>query len=175
MAGSKIRQGPLSAYVWIYAHLPLAIAITASGVAVKKAVLYNPLEPAKKYTWLVCGTLALAFLSVAIIDSVAERRHSEMSDKARINVRLLAVGLMLLLGGIATNLPYAWIFVAVVSGICIMQVVFDISMSPMMELEHPEHHGHQHEDLHENTDEENDLDHLPRPDRRQPPLQHLPG
>ncbi len=156
VAGSRIRKGNLSPYIWIYTHLPLTIAVTASGVAVKKAVLFNPLkEPYAPYAWLLCGTLALALVSVAIIDSVTERRHAELSDKARVRMRLASAGVLVLLAAISSTLD-AWAFVALVSAICAIQVIFDISIAPMMTLGGE----HKHEDHHKgpvNANNEEDI------------------
>ena len=89
VAGSRIRARPVAALIWVYSHLPLAIAVTGSGVAIKKAVAFAPDAPAPDaYRWLVSSMLALALLSVAVIDSVTERRQAELSDRARVNARL---------------------------------------------------------------------------------------
>ena len=92
VAGSEIRGERFTPIIWLYAHLPLQIGITATGVAIKKAVLIDDLmKPMKEeYRYLFSGTLALTVLSVALIDSVTERKQAELSDKARVAVRVFA-------------------------------------------------------------------------------------
>jgi low temperature requirement protein LtrA len=68
VAGSHIRQERFTPIIWLYAHLPLQIAITASGVAIKKVVMIHSLtEPMKaEYRRLFAGTIGLTILSVTI-------------------------------------------------------------------------------------------------------------
>ena len=144
VAGSRIKSTPSAAFVWIYAHLPLTIAVTATGVAIKKAVFFPPMEVAPaKYRWLLCGTLALALLAVSVIDLVTERRQSEMSDRSRTQVRLACAALTVLLAPAGAGLP-SWLFLTLVTAVCVGQVVFDLSMAPLME--HPDA---AHEDAHQ--------------------------
>lgn len=143
VAGSRIRAKPLAPYVWLYTHLPLTVSITAVGVAIKKAVAFDPLAPAvAKYAWLLCGALGLVFLSVAIIDSVTARRQSDMSDRARVNVRAASAFLVLLLAPAAPFMP-AWAFLSLVAGACVLQVIFDLSMAPLAADPHAHHHDAQ--------------------------------
>ncbi len=144
VAGSRIKPKPAAAFVWVYAHLPLTLAVTATGVAIKKAVYFVPPEAAPpKYRWLLCGTLALALLSVSVIDHVTERRQAEMSDGARTTVRVSCAALVLVLAAAGAFLP-SWLFLTLVSAVCVGQVVFDLSMAPLMAHPHAAH-----EDAHE--------------------------
>ncbi len=141
VAGSRIRRGRLSSYVWIYAHLPMAIAVTAVGVAIKKVVFFDPMMAAKYTTsWLLCGSLGLALLSVGVIDAVTERRQAELSDRARVNVRLASAGLVLLLAPMGSLMP-AWAFVSLVAAACVVQVIFDMSMAPLSDPHAAEEDG----------------------------------
>jgi inward rectifier potassium channel len=139
VAGSKIRREPGSAFVWIYSHLPLAAAITALGVALKKVIDF-PLTGSmshggEKYVWLLAGTLSLAFLSVAMIDSVTERRDNTLSDKFRVRVRLLSAGIILLVAVSASQLS-ALACMLIIASVCVAQVFADLLMSPeKMDLE----------------------------------------
>ncbi len=136
VAGSRIKAKPSAAFVWIYAHLPLTIAVTATGVAIKKAVFFPPMEVAPaKYRWLLCGTLALALLAVSVIDLVTERRQSEMSDRSRTSVRMACAALTVLLAPAGAFMA-SWLFLVLVTAVCVGQVVFDLSMAPLME--HPD-------------------------------------
>ncbi len=166
VAGSRIKATPTAGFVWVYAHLPLTIAVTACGVAMKKAVAFDPFEPAYgKYRWLLCGTLALALLFVSVIDHVTERRQSEMSDRARTTVRLSCATLVLLLAVAGAAMP-AWAFLAAVAAICVAQVVFDLSMAPLAPYEHA-HHEDAHRDglFGAHTEERDEDDERPKPNR----------
>jgi len=137
VAGSKVKKGKLTSVVWLYAHLPMQIAVTAAGVGIKKMVgLDLGLTAPEAYRWLMCGTLALTFLGVALVDSVTERRQAELSDKLRVNVRVGSAVLILLLapagGSMSTGL-----FLLLVATMCVGQVVFDMMMAPYEAM--PEH------------------------------------
>ncbi len=134
VAGSDLKKGGLNSYVWLYSHLPFQLSVTAFGVAAKKLVtlkMYNPIYPS--YAWLLCGVLALAFLSVAAIDSVTERRQSELNDDLRVNVRLLS-GLVFFLLPLISQTVSAKLFLAIVLILAIMQVLFDMAMAPIEEV-----------------------------------------
>jgi low temperature requirement protein LtrA len=59
VAGARIKARRLGAVLWVYAHLPLAVAVTAVGVSLKKAVgmSFDDIGAAK-YRWLFCASLA---------------------------------------------------------------------------------------------------------------------
>jgi inward rectifier potassium channel len=134
VANSEIRRTPLGPFIWVYSHLPLTAGITAVGVAIKKVVIdLDPFTPeSAKYRWLLCGTLCLTLLCVAVIDAVTARRASEMSDRARVNVRVGAAGVVLLLAPVGGMMD-SWAFVALVMGVCLAQVVLDLSMAPLFD------------------------------------------
>ena len=143
VAGSRIRGKPLAVWIWIYSHLPLTIAVTAVGVAIKKAVLFDVFEPADaKYRYMLCIVLGLALLSVGVIDAVTERRQAELSDRARVNVRAVSAFLVLFLAPVGAFVP-AWAFVAMVASACVLQVLFDLSMAPLAADHHEVHEGEQ--------------------------------
>jgi inward rectifier potassium channel len=138
IADSHIRRGRAHWIVWLYSHIPLQIAITAVGVGVKKAVHFGLDGPAPdKYRWLLCGALALIFFSVALIDSVTERRQAELGDRARINARALSGILVLVLAPASGTLDGA-VFVALLAAVCVSQVIFDMMMAPFEAAEHLE-------------------------------------
>ncbi|MEZ4435288.1 MAG: low temperature requirement protein A [bacterium] len=139
VAGSRIKKGDLTAFVWIYTHLPLALGITAAGVAIKKAALMDPdLAGTGKYRWLLCGALALVFACVTIIDAVTERRVAEAKDEHRVNARAISAAVMLLLAPAGAFMP-AWAFVGLVTVVCVAQVVIDLAMAPYADP-HEAHH-----------------------------------
>jgi inward rectifier potassium channel len=138
VAGSHIRHERGGWIVWLYAHIPLQIAVTAVGVAVKKAVEFDFQEPAPaKYRWLLGAALASVFFAVAIIDSVTERRQAELSDRARINARVMSGMLMLALAPAGVGMS-GGAFLLVVTALCLSQVLFDMMMAPFEAAEHDE-------------------------------------
>jgi low temperature requirement protein LtrA len=131
VAGSRIKSNTLAGFAWIYAHMPLTIAIVATGVSIKKAVFFDLSAPAPEgYRWLLCGSLALVLFSVAAIDAVSERRQSEIGDKMRTQTRLASALIVLLLAPTGAFMP-AWIFLALMAGCCVTQVVLDLLMAPI--------------------------------------------
>ena len=138
VAGSHIRTKQGGWIVWLYAHIPLQIAITAVGVGAKKAVHFDFVDPGPaKYRWLLSGALALAFVSVAVIDSVTERRQAELSDRARVNARALTGLLFLVLAPAGAAMSGAT-FLVLITALCAAQVIFDLMMAPFEHAEHEE-------------------------------------
>ena len=133
VAGSRVRKGRGSFLVWLMGHLPLTAAITAVGVAVKKAIKLDlHAIPDEKYRWLLAGSLALGLLSVAIVESVTERRNNQLSDAQRVLVRTASAGAVLLLGQVGGAMSSAT-FLACLSAIMVAQVVVDMMMAPLEE------------------------------------------
>jgi len=138
VAGARIHKGPFQWIVWLYAHIPLQIAVTASGVAIKKAVRFGWDVPAPaKYRWLLAGAVALVLISVSIIDSVTERKHAHLSDRARINARWLSGVVVLLLAPAGRGMS-GGLFLVLVMGVVLAQVVFDMMMAPFEQSDHDE-------------------------------------
>ena len=137
VAGSELKKKPMSPLIWLYMHLPLQIAVIAVGVALKKAVFFDlSAVVAMKYRWLLCGSLAITFFSVAMIDSVTERRQAELSDKNRVFVRFASAAIILLLAAAGGVMSGMW-FLTFVTIICVAQVLFDMMMAPLEAI--PEH------------------------------------
>ena len=131
VAGSRVRRGRFNDIIWVLAHIPLQIAVTAAGVAIYKAVNFELGVPVKEsYRWLLAGTLGLAMLSVAVIDSVTARRQAELSDRARVTVRFGSAFLLLLLAPAGASMN-ASMFIALVTAVCVAQVIFDMMMAPL--------------------------------------------
>lgn len=152
VAGSRLKRGELTVFVWVYTHLPLTLGITAVGVAIKKAALMDPMTPGYgKYRWLLCGTLALVMVSVAVLDTVTERRVSDVGDRHRVVTRLASAVVVVLLAAVG-DFMVAAMFVGLVTIICMAQVIIDLLMAPMADP-HEAHHespvlfgGHGHDD-----------------------------
>ena len=167
VAGSRIKSSPLAGFAWIYSHMPLTIAIVATGVSIKKAVFFGLTAPAPVgYRWLLCGSLALVLFSVACIDAVTERRQSEFGDKMRTTTRIVSALVILLLAQTGSFMP-AWAFLALIAACCVTQVILDLMMSPLQADEEMMHEGAQDAfGTGEDEDEDEDLEYLAPPTRR---------
>ncbi|MEZ4224841.1 MAG: low temperature requirement protein A [Polyangiaceae bacterium] len=138
VAGSHVRQGRAQWIVWLYGHLPLQVGVTAVGVALKKAVYFDWHAPAPTgYRWLLAGSLALAYAAVAAIDSVTQRRQAELSDRARVNMRIFSAFVLLLLAPAGGGMS-GGVFLALVLAVNVAQVAFDMMMAPLEETQHGE-------------------------------------
>lgn len=138
VAGSHLKPGRILPAFWLFAHIPVQLGITATGVALKKAVDFHLYDPAPyAYRWLLCGALAIAMLGVALLDSVTARKQSEMGDRARVNVRIVSAVVILLTAQVGGAMP-AWLFLLIVSAMCFAQVFFDLMMAPL--AAEPHHH-----------------------------------
>ena len=138
VAGSRLKKKPWANYVWIYVHAPLMMGITAVGVAIKKAVFFDPgYIAADKYRFLLCGVLGLTLVCIAIIDAVTERTHAQMRDRGRVQVRVFGALLVFLLAPAGAFMPAVY-FLVLVATACVVQVLFDLAMAP----ERPEHAEH---------------------------------
>lgn len=143
VAGSRIKRNPLAAFAWIYAHLPLTIAVVATGVSIKKAVFFELTAVAPiGYRWLLCSSLALVLFAVFCIDTVTERRQSEFGDRFRTTTRLLSAMLVMLLAPTGAFMP-AWAFLGLVAACCLTQVILDLMMAPLAADEEMLHEGAQ--------------------------------
>lgn len=137
IAGSKIRDKPLAPMLWWLGHLPLQLAVTSTGVGIKKAATFDLAAPAgSSYRWLLCGSLSLVLLAVAAIDSVTERRQAELSDRARVGMRFGSAILMLLVVPAGAGMS-SRLFLVLLTALLVAQVVFDMMMAPLEDT--PEH------------------------------------
>lgn len=138
VAGAHVRKGRGQWIIWLYTHIPLQMSIIAMGVAVKKAVLFSWDAPAPSaYRWLLAGTMAIVYLSVAAVDSVTERKHAELSDRTRVNVRALS-GVLLLVLAPAGGTMSGGMFLTIITAINVGHVAFDMMMAPFEMNEHIE-------------------------------------
>ncbi|HEX6940772.1 MAG TPA: low temperature requirement protein A [Longimicrobiales bacterium] len=113
-----LRTGRLASYeLWIYAHLPLTVAITASGVGVRHTILAEALAALPTADrWLICAAVSLCFASLGTIylaqASVASRRCTPRETAAlwaaavavlligTLGTRLTPLGLLTLLAAV---------------------------------------------------------------------------
>jgi low temperature requirement protein LtrA len=138
IAGSHVKKGRVSWIVWLYAHIPLQVGITGVGVGIKKAMLFSWESPAaEKHRWLLAGFLCVVLLGVAAIDSVTERRDAQLNDRARVSARWISAVMVLVLAPAGASMG-GGLFLVLVTGLVLAQVVFDMMMAPLQASQHAE-------------------------------------
>lgn len=126
----KNKNSVTSMIIWLFAHLPLQFAIVLMGVGVKKVAAFPAQSTIDlKYSLLLGGSIGVMLLCAAVIDSVTERKNSELNESTRINSRVFAGILILLIAFIAPSMTNLW-FIGGCLFVCLFQVVFDIFFSP---------------------------------------------
>ncbi len=114
--------------VWIYTHLPLAIAIAMAGVGVEHAITAaaHPEEWTSAQNWGLVGAIGVAFFAMAIVLE-ASRRADDTQRGSVITVRLIGVGAVTLVGLFGGLGPT--VVVSLVAVICVAQVMADLLVS----------------------------------------------
>ncbi len=112
--------------VWIYSHLPLAIALAMFGVSVELAIIAA--DAGHDYLgadrWLLVGSVALAFAAMAAIQTASVRSDQEQLRRSVIINRLLGIPLLLLVG-LIPGIGAAWTMV-LVTAVCSGEIVADL-------------------------------------------------
>jgi low temperature requirement protein LtrA len=103
VAGVPLRATGAAAYVWIYSHLPITIALTAFGVGLKKLFLEidHSYVPAK-YRWLIGLSMILYLVFVGVINLGLAGSNRGISRQTRSVVRFggaAAILALILLSG----------------------------------------------------------------------------
>lgn len=116
--------------IWVYTHLPLALGITAFGVAAKKIVGVEAFaDPFKgSYTWLLAAALITTLVAVAVLDLVTVSSHFAIGAPERIGPRLVAAALLvpaaaLLINGTVSAITGIGLVTAIVVGQIAVEVV----------------------------------------------------
>ena len=95
--------------VWIYSHLPLAVAVAVFGLSVEVAIVAA--EPGHTYTpaqrWLLLGVVALALVLMAAIQSTLLQGNKADLRRSIITHRLIGVPVVLAIG-LIPNLSAPW-------------------------------------------------------------------
>lgn len=108
--------------IWLYVHLPLVIGLAATGVGVEHIILHPdrlPLSTADR--WLLCGSMALCFVSLAVL----HRTGVIFKCKARTKHRLWAAVALLLVAIAGANL-LPLVIIALTAVVCLVQVGLDL-------------------------------------------------
>jgi low temperature requirement protein LtrA len=112
--------------VWIYGHLPLAVALAMFGVSVEVAIAgadHGHDYPAAD-RWLLVASVALAYASMAAIQTASVRPGEERLRLWAIRARLVGIPAVLAIG-VLPGLGAAWTMV-LVTAVCSVEVVTDL-------------------------------------------------
>ncbi len=109
--------------LWLYTHLPLVIGIAAAGVGVENVLLSEQTQPLPdKIRYLICGSVALCWLSMAILHRTGVIRYCKMRAKYRLGGAVI-VGAIAFFG--KSLLPIA--VIGLIAIVAAFQVVQDLS------------------------------------------------
>ncbi len=140
VAGAPVKPTGRAPYVWIYSHLPLAIGLTAFGVAMKKVIFLTGGEALpEKYRLLLGGALALYLVFGMLIDLATTRSHDTRPPRVRAAWRFGAAAAVALVAWSGASLGPV-VFMAVAAAACLIPIIVDLSR-PHASTEPP--HGHQ--------------------------------
>jgi low temperature requirement protein LtrA len=110
---------------WIYAHLPLAMGVVATGVGLD-FVLTGHVGAAER--WILAGGLSVALASLALILAVSVNPFDPRTDHKAV-ARLAAIPVVLIVGAIAGELAMAVIATAL-AGVIAIEVATDLLFEP---------------------------------------------
>lgn len=135
VAESSIRRtGRHNVVTWVYAHLPLTMALTAFGVASKKVVtvesLTGPVKPS--YLWLLSGAIALALVATAALDRVTTSPHFAVGAGLRVLPRLVAAVVVLAVP-IVVGTSNAVLALGVLAGVVMAQIAVEVLVASKIE------------------------------------------
>lgn len=103
LEGSIIKDRIWAPFMWVYAHLPLAMGITAFGVASKKLFQAVGEDHIKSnYLILFCTALILYTLAMALIEAALSHEEKPLNSKLRLLSRggmVMALIFLVLIGG----------------------------------------------------------------------------
>ena len=128
--GKVVRRRPEQAKtwkptVWLFSHLPLAIALVAAGVGVEFLIEHTNEGLPTAERWLVIGGAAAALVAMALLHLATESDNALRRDPLRARIRLASAGVLIVIafasGGL-TSVPVAVLVVLVLVG----QVAADV-------------------------------------------------
>ena len=120
-----MKQGKMSiALTWLYAHLPLAIGLTATGVGVEK-MIHGLEHDSISIEFLFCFSVTLCLLILAGIHWTSCDLGQTKCKRILTFYRLGAAAFIITIG-LAGNLLSSLTIIVLVALACTIQIVFDI-------------------------------------------------
>jgi low temperature requirement protein LtrA len=119
--------GQIAIYqVWLYAHFPLVVTLTAMAAGVQYVVANkSPVALPDSARWLLCGALAICLATIGAIHWTSAAPAQRTLDRARTRLRIIASLLVLLLAFIGMYLSPMLLMLSLAT-ICAAQVVIDL-------------------------------------------------
>lgn len=134
-ARSQVRMTASYGQLWIYAHLPMTVGLTAFGVSMKKFVLLEAGHGLPdNYRWLICGSVAIYLAATGLIDLATVRTNTRLNSARRAGVRLVAATMVILLAVFGGELSPTSL-IALVAAVSVAQVVIDLLFGSQMQEE----------------------------------------
>ena len=120
--------------VWIYGHLPLAVALAMFGVSVELAIVGADHGHAYSSAdrWLLVASVALAFVSMAAIQTASVRPEEERLRVWAVRARLVGIPIVLAIG-LFSSLGAVWTMV-LVTAVCSAEVIADLVAANPVEI-----------------------------------------
>jgi low temperature requirement protein LtrA len=112
----------------LYAHLPLAIGLAATGVGVDQIIASQAGVLANEVRWLFCGAVALCLSVLALIHLMTCTLGTTRQRKILSAYRLGAATFVLMLAAAGSRLS-SLVLVALVAFACVLQVVLDLLLT----------------------------------------------
>ena len=122
---ARLKPGLINLQIFLYAHLPLTMGITAFGVSTKKLVLLEMGSPIPvPYLWLTALSVSITMLAVAVIDAVPRTNDDPARAVARVWPRVISAIALLAIAGFGAGLP-AEVSLSLVAAVCVAQILIE--------------------------------------------------
>ncbi|NDJ60548.1 MAG: low temperature requirement protein A [Chloroflexi bacterium] len=126
VAEAHVRPGAWFIRLWLYAHLPFQLAVTALGVGLSKVVGPAPYYIVPDYyRVLFAGSVALLLVMLAVVEWVTEAREGVYKDRIEFTVRLASAAVVFAIGLFGSGMSNS-LFTILVLIPCLGQVIFDV-------------------------------------------------
>ncbi len=130
VAKARVKPGLINLQVFLCAHVPLAMGITAFGVSTKKLVLLELGDTVPvPYLWLATLSVGMAMLAVAVIDTVTRTDHESTRGHVRIWPRVVSAIVLASIAGFGGGLR-AEISLTLVAAVCVTQIFIESLQAP---------------------------------------------
>lgn len=111
--------------IWLYAHLPLTIGLTATAVGLEHVVLSAPGMLPDASRWLLCSAVALCLLALGVIHLTAVTTETKPSSEVKAAYRIGTAFVVVVLAVAGVGL-LAVVLIGLVAVACAVQVVLDL-------------------------------------------------
>ena len=122
---SHIKPGAVNLQIFLYAHLPLTMGITAFGVSTKSLVLLELGDSIPgPYLWLATLSVGVTMLAVAAIDTATRTPGGSTRSVARLWPRLVTAIALVGIAAFGAGLR-AEVTLSLVAAFCVAQIVLE--------------------------------------------------